>query len=461
MATRKTGRALQVPGPFPFLCNHDCLSRSGRRISLVNMPMTRLGHVLPLAARNLGAHKLRSLLTILGIVLGVASVIIMLAVGEAARFEAIEQIRQLGATNIIIRSIKPVDEDKKMQRQGFILDYGLRQGDIERILHTVPSVRAITPTREFIKEVRYMGRKLDALVVAATAAHQELGPVRLAEGRFLSPLDEGKRDNVCVLGAEVAERLFPFEQALGRSIRIDNNHFWRVVGIAQRRGASKPGNSGESRDYDKEIYIPFQTDRVRTGEVLISFKAGSFVAEKLQVSQITVSVDQLENVKSTAEVIECLLEQYHPEKDYQIMVPLDLLEKAERTQRIFTLVLGAIASISLLVGGIGIMNIMLATVTERTREIGIRRALGAKRSDITAQFLTETVVLSGLGGLLGVGLGVGGSMLVTQLFDLPTIITAWSPLLALAVSLGVGLTFGLYPARRAAYMDPIEALRHE
>lgn len=419
----------------------------------------RATHVLPLALRNLAIHKLRSLLTIMGIVLGVGSVIIMLAVGEAARFEAIEQIRQLGATNIIVRSVKPTGDEKKMQARGDIPSYGLKRDDIERF-KTIPSVKTITPTREFLRDVRYLNLNMDARVIAVMPDHQDLTNLKLTEGRFINELDNSKMINVCVLGADVAEKLFPYINPIGRSVRIDDNHYWRVVGVAERRGESKP-TSGETRNFDIEVYIPFMTDKVRTGEVLIHFKAGTFQAEKLQISQATIGVDDLEQVKPTAEIVQCLLEQYHPDKDYTIMVPLDLLEKAERTQRIFTVVLGAIASISLIVGGIGIMNIMLATVTERTREIGIRRACGAKRSDITAQFLTETVVLSSLGGLLGVGLGMGGSLLVTRLFDLPTIIAYWSPLVALIVSVAVGIIFGLYPARRAAMMDPIEALRHE
>jgi putative ABC transport system permease protein len=183
--------------------------------------------------------------------------------------------------------------------------------------------------------------------------------------------------------------------------------------------------------------------------------------EKLQISQITVAVDQMEHVKKTADIIQGLLDQFHKKKDTEITVPLDLLEKAEQTQRIFTLVLGAIASVSLIVGGIGIMNIMLATVTERTREIGVRRALGAKRRDIALQFLVETVVLSSAGGVIGVLLGFLLSYIVNHFFHFPTIIPAWSPLLAFGVSVAVGVIFGLYPAQRAARMDPIEALRHE
>jgi putative ABC transport system permease protein len=422
--------------------------------------MFRYSHVLPLALRNLAIHKLRSLLTILGIVLGVGSVIIMLAVGEAARFEAVEQLRQLGATNVIVRSIKPTNEDKKMSGNFDIPRYGINRGDVERFAQTIPSITKVTPTREFLRDVRHRNLHMDARVVAVMPEHQEMTGLVLAEGRFITNHDNAKMLNVCVLGAEVAEKLFPLENPIGRSVRIDDNHYWQVIGVAEKRGESK-AVGGESRNYDQEVYLPFHTDRVRTGEVLIRFKAGTFSAEKLQISQVTIAVKDLELVKPTAEIIECLLEQYHPEKDYVVMVPLDLLEKAERTQRIFTLVLGAIASISLVVGGIGIMNIMLATVTERTKEIGVRRALGAKRADITAQFLTETVVLSSLGGLMGVGLGIGGSLAVTRFFELPTIITFWSPALAFAVSVGVGLTFGMYPARRAALMDPIEALRHE
>jgi putative ABC transport system permease protein len=418
------------------------------------------GHVLPLAFRNLLAHKLRSLLTILGIVLGVASVIVMLAVGEAARFEAIEQIRRLGATNIIVRSIKPTDEERKTQQASFMLDYGLKNSDVERIRDTIPCVRSVTPTREFIREVRFRSRKLDAPIVAVHAVHQDLNLLKLAEGRFLTDLDNAKRDNVCILGAEAALRLFPHEEPLGKAVQIDNNQYWRVVGVLQPRGGTK-GGGGEAHDHDKEVYIPFEADRARTGALLITRKAGNFQIEKLQVSQITVGVDDLRNVRPAAEVIACLLEQYHTQKDYLIIVPLDRLEAAERTQRIFTFVLGAIALISLVVGGIGIMNIMLATVTERTREIGIRRALGAKRSDIMAQFLTETIVMAGLGGLLGMALGIATAYGVTRFIDLPTIVEPWSPLVALGVSVVVGLVSGLYPAYRAANMDPIEALRHE
>lgn len=218
---------------------------------------------------------------------------------------------------------------------------------------------------------------------------------------------------------------------------------------------------GMTVDYNKVAFIPFAADRLRFGAEIISIKAGSYQMERLEISQITVTVDDVANVPPTAAVIQGLLDQFHPRKDVTVFVPLDLLEKAEKTQRLFTVVLGSIAGISLLVGGVGITNIMLASVVERTKEIGVRRALGAKRRDIAAQFLVETLVLTCGGGVLGVTAGIGLSKAVTSVFGYPMLIPAWSPVMAFGVALAIGLIFGTYPARRAAFLDPIEALRHE
>jgi putative ABC transport system permease protein len=426
------------------------------------MTAERFLHVLRLGLKSISVHRLRSTLTVLGIVLGVASVIVMLAVGEGARYQAIQQIKDLGATNVIARSVKPPEDDKRNRGGQFILNYGLTLADLGRIAATVPTVVSVTPMREFRKDLRRLDAKVEGRVVGVMPNFQAQNGLRMSRGRFINDLDNDRFANVAVLGADAAELLFPVEDPMGCSVHVGENHDYTVIGVTERRNPSAGvGSSLAAQDYNRDVYIPFQTDQVRFGKTLFQRRPGSIQAEKLEVSQLTVAVDRMENVKKTAEIIQGLLEQYHPQKDTAITVPLDLLEKAEQTQRLFTLVLGAIASISLMVGGIGIMNIMLATVTERTREIGVRRALGAKRRDIAAQFLTESVVLAGAGGLLGVGLGVGLAYLVTHFFEFPVIIRLWSPLLAFAVSVAVGLVFGTYPARRAAYMDPIEALRHE
>jgi putative ABC transport system permease protein len=383
-------------------------------------------------------------------------------VGEAARFKAIEQIKDLGATNVIVRSVKPTSDDSKRDDRSGMLSYGLTIADMERIAATIPTVTSVTPMREFRKDVRNREHKLEGRVVGVMPDFLEMNGLHLSQGRFISSLDNQRFENVAVLGAETAEKLFPIHDPIGQTVCIDDRHDFRVIGVTERKAASAGvGGSLSAQDFNRDIYIPFATDQARFGKLLIYMRSGSRQIERLEISQLSVGVDSMDHVKETAEIIESLLGQYHTKPDTAITIPLDLLEKAEQTQRIFTLVLGAIASISLLVGGIGIMNIMLATVTERTREIGIRRALGARRRHISMQFLVETVVLSTMGGLLGVVLGIGLSFLVARVFDFPTIVRPWSPILAFAVSLAVGLIFGTFPARRAAHMDPIEALRHE
>lgn len=417
--------------------------------------------MLLLGFKSLALHKLRSTLTAIGIVLGVASVIVMVSVGDAARFKAVEQIKQLGATNVIVHSVKPTEDTRENKEEG-VLRYGLTGDDLQRIVSTVPSVVSAIPIREFRKELRYLERKLEGRVVAVTPEYPAMNGLSLSRGRFITELDNTRFMNVAVIGAETAETLFPFEDPVGKCVRVDDNQYYRIVGVTQRRAPSAAiGTSLSAQDYNRDVYIPFTTDKARFGEVLMYHRAGSWEREQLEISQITVAVDHMHHVKKTAHIIEGLINQFHEQKDTAVTVPLDLLERAEETQRIFTLVLGSIASITLVVGGIGIMNIMLATVTERTREIGVRRAMGARRRDITLQFLSETIVLSSIGGLLGVCLGIGGAFFVTRFIELPTLIPTWAPVLAWTISVAVGVIFGIYPARRAALMDPIEALRHE
>jgi putative ABC transport system permease protein len=256
--------------------------------------------------------------------------------------------------------------------------------------------------------------------------------------------------------------LFPYGDPIGETINLGSDAY-TVVGVTSEQAATGVvGNSVTSQDYNRDVYIPLNTCRLRFGERILEMRSGRFSAEETELTQLTIQVNSIDEVTPTASVLVKSYEPYHPQQDVQMAVPYELLEQARRSARQFTIILGTIASISLLVGGIGIMNIMLATVTERTREIGIRRALGAKRRDITQQFLIETVVLSGVGGLLGVLVGVTIPQLIIYFIpDQKAIVTTVSVMLAFGISVAIGILFGIYPARRAAMMDPIEALRHE
>ena len=426
--------------------------------------MGRIWRSLKLGMKSLLLHKLRSGLTVLGIVFGVAAVIAMLAVGEGSSRDAQERFRLLGATNIIYRSVKPTDESQAASSGGrrTILNYGLKYADYERILETIPTVKRVLPIREIRKEIRRGKRSLEGTVIGTTHDYAEFNHLRVGKGRFLKPADDEKFQNYAVLGHETAATLFPFEDPIGQAVKLGADYY-TVIGVTEERASTAGvGGSLAAKDYNRDVYIPLNTCRLRFGDRLIDNRAGSFSAEELQLSQITVQVGEISQVRPTVPLIKRVIEPYHPKKDVELTVPYDLLEQARHTARQFSIILGTIASISLLVGGIGIMNIMLATVTERTREIGIRRALGAKRRDITEQFLIETVVLSGVGGILGIAIGIIIPILIVYFVPQTKVYTTmFSVLLAFGISVGIGILFGLYPARRAALMDPIEALRHE
>ncbi len=410
------------------------------------MFLLRLIQPVFLGVQSLRLHKLRSLLTILGVVFGVASVIVMLAVGEGAKSEAIAAINQLGATNIIIRSVKPGDLFFRGEGGGAIR-YGLNTRDLQRIRATLADLTAIAPTRDHRAAIRYLDRHLQGRVVGVTPEYKGLHDIKLQEGRFIEELDCVRATPVGVLAAQTAETLFPLTNPLGKTVRIGEDQYYRVVGVVAPRAASPGLGSGlPAQDFNRDVYIPLSTDHQRFGENVVFDRASSQPPEKVELSQITLSVAGTEQVKPAAQIIQAIIQDAAKEDQAAMTVPLDLLEKAEQTQRIFTWVLTSIASVSLLVGGIGIMNIMLATVTERTREIGIRRALGACRADIISQFLIETTVLSCTGGLMGVALGIAGALLASRVAGVATLVQPWSPLMAFAISVAVGLIFGTYPA---------------
>ncbi len=425
--------------------------------------MARIWRGLKLGMKSLLLHKLRSGLTVLGIVFGVAAVISMLAVGEGSSRDAQVRIQQLGATNIIVRSIKPSDEAQATGgRPARVLNYGLKYEDFDRIMATVPTIKKALPIREIRKQIRHLDKFIDGRVVGTTQDYLEFNRLELQKGRFLTQADNEKMMNYAVLASETAKALFPLDDPRGQSVKLGSDYY-TVVGVTKERGSSAAiGGSLAGQEFDKDVYIPLTTCKLRFGEKIMNSRAGSMEAEETQLSQVTLQVGSISEVEPSHPIIEAAISPWHPKKDVAIVVPYELLLEAQRTARQFSIILGTIASISLLVGGIGIMNIMLATVTERTREIGIRRALGAKQRDITQQFLIETVVLSGVGGILGVTVGVTIPQIIVYFIpEQKAIVTGTSVLLAFGISVGIGILFGLYPARRAAMMDPIEALRHE
>lgn len=430
--------------------------------------LTRLNRTVRLGFRSLWLHRLRSLLTVLGIVFGVSSVIAMLAVGEGASYEAQEQIRRLGSNNIIIRSVKPPEEQKASTDRSFFLEYGLTYKDIARLRATIPGITIVMPARVIRTYVWNVGRRVDCDVVGTVSWYPEMHNHRVAQGRFFTETELEESANVCVLGAGMNEQLFPLNLPIRRCVRIGGDYY-RVLGIMEPESAHAVADAGLESLAGKSapqgaayrLYIPLTAAKTRFGELLIKRRSGSFEAERVELHEAIIKVKHQQDVTETAAAIAHLLAFERKKKDYDIIVPLELLRQAKRTKQIFNIVLGSIAAISLLVGGIGIMNIMLASVTERTREIGIRRALGAKRRDIVVQFLVETVILSGAGGVIGVALGITIPFAIRYFANIITIITPWSPLIAFSISAVVGIIFGLYPALRAANMDPVEALRHE
>jgi putative ABC transport system permease protein len=393
------------------------------------------------------------------VLFGVASVIAMLAVGEGASAEAQDQIRRLGSRNVILRSVKPPqqgDENAEMR----VLSYGLTRDDFDRIAETFPGVERAVPILQTPAEVRYGELICLPRVLCTPYEFQAVTRRDLFSGRFLTEADEASRALVCVLGYEVARFLLPFDTAIGKRIKV-GEHYLDVVGVLGSRMPVGSVMLDPSSEAGGEVFLPLSTGRAYFGERQTQMRSGSMDIQEVQLHEIIVAVGRDVDVPPVAAACRTMLDRYHGDKDYEVIVPLELLARTEETKRIFNIVLGSIAGISLLVGGIGIMNVMLATVTERTREIGIRRALGAKRKHIVTQFLVETMVLSGAGGVAGVGIGLLIPWIVERTADLETIVKPEAPIIAFSISVLVGIVFGLYPAWRAANMDPVEALRHE
>ncbi len=419
---------------------------------------------LAMAIDSLWLHKLRAFLSVLGIIIGTAAVIALMGFGEGSMQDALDDIKRMGATNIIVRSIKPPD-DSSSARRTRVAVYGLTYQDYYQFGNLGhETLQRIVPMRIFPQEIRRLERMYKGRTVGTTPEYAEVHELDLASGRFLLPEDEVAMDNVAVLAWNTAQALFPFEDPIGQTVRL-GPHFYKVVGVLHSRRSASGSNGGQGEDFNNDVYIPLNTCQRRFGERIQIRSSGSFSFEQVELSQVTLTIRDIEKVRPAGDLIRAMLSR-HLKNDWDVEVPLDKLEQAERTKARYQMFLLVIAGISLLVGGIGIMNIMLATVTERTREIGIRRALGAKRRDITMQFLIEAIVQTTTGGLLGAILGLGIvalTPLVALWWDarVPATIHVPAIFLGLGFAVIVGVTFGLYPAFRASRLDPIEALRHE
>jgi putative ABC transport system permease protein len=420
-----------------------------------------------LGSKSIWLHKLRSMLTALGVVFGVASVVAMLAIGEGASHEAQEQIRKLGSQNVILESVKPPDnQGPGQQTRSMVLEYGLTTRDINQIRQTIPGISVVVPSRMISENIWNESNNLDAAILGVLPIYPEMRNRKLTSGRFFTDVEYNDRIPVCVLNQTAAAKLFPLATPVGKSVRV-RGFYYRVVGVVEDESMRSSGDDGSSKTGGTksnsvgQMIIPFSTLMDHYGDTFFRFRSGSFEAEKVEFHEAIVRVHDVNAVMTRADAIRHLLAKNHPREDYRVTVPIELLRQAERTKRIFSIVLGSIAAISLLVGGIGIMNIMLASVTERTREIGIRRALGARQTDIVLQFLIETVLLAGAGGVIGVVLGLGIPMAISHFAGVTTVIKAWAPTLAFSISVFTGIAFGIYPAMRAAKMNPVEALRHE
>ena len=399
---------------------------------------------------GLVAHKMRTLLTMLGVLFGVSAVIAMSSIGEGARREAIEQIRQMGANNVRVRAVQLEGQELMDARRK--LSDGLRWADAEAVRAVVPTVKEAVPLKEMQMDVRLGAKKPKGRIIATSPAYQEVANFYVGQGRFISDIDMKYCRPVCVLGKSIKKELFANEAAVDKRIRL-GLAWYHVVGVMQGKDIPKGKIKAISTvDLNHDIYIPLTT----------ALKRVKRNPERSEIDEISIMVRDGESVHETAEVVQAVItRRHHGVDDHQLVVPEELLRREQATQRIFNIVMGAIAGISLVVGGIGIMNIMLATVTERTKEIGIRRAVGACERDVLKQFLTEAVVISVAGGLLGITLGWTIAKIIAVAAKWKTVVSAEAVILGFGVSAGVGILFGIYPAWKAACQDPIQALRYE
>lgn len=454
---------------------------------------SRYFHDIEIAIESLLGNKLKSILTALGIIFGTAAVISMLAIGNGAQQEILDQIKMVGVNNIVIAPVQDLTGNGNDESEGSgdnggeksqeKFSPGLTMKDVEAIKRIVPSVKKITPEVVANSYVVQNGRRVAAKVIGVDNDYFDLYNVQLEKGLFFNDYQVENGIPVCVIGANISSKVFSDTDPINQYLKF--GHVWlKVIGVLEKTDVnlSAADNAGVNVVNDN-VFIPVETMLLRyQNRALVnskslssgnSFYGGWFfsfsgsnqksaLANYHQLDKIIVQVEETEQLTTTTEILSRMLLRRHMNvKDFEITVPELLLKQQQRTKDIFNFVLGAIAGISLIVGGIGIMNIMFATVMERIKEIGIRLALGAKKADIIAQFLAEAILISVSGGLIGVFLGIAFSKMIMKFAGILTIISPGSIIVAFSVSAIIGVIFGISPAKRAAEKDPIESLRYE
>lgn len=406
---------------------------------------------LNLCFKSFRTHKLRSFLSALGVFFGVGAVIGMLSIGEGAKKEVLNLIKMMGEKHIILKVSKDFEENSENKDKAF---YGLGFSDLRILKEGLPGIKALSPSKKYENLEFYSknGEKAKGTLYAVQKDYKELVNLPISKGRFFIEEDEKEGFQVCVLGKGLSLKLFGSQNPLGEKIKV-LNQWYTVTGIVSDVKIKKGQLEGiETEEYDKSVYVPLRSFILKEG-----IKEGESTFD-----EIAISLKDLKGLKEKKIYLEKLFKRLHQSaEDIEVVVPLLLLKQKQETQRIFNIVMACIAGISLLVGGIGIMNIMLASVLERIKEIGIRRAVGGRKKDIMLQFLFEASFVSGIGGIAGIVLGFLIAYTVSFFAKWTTTVPIWSIFLSFGISISVGILFGYYPSKRAAELNPIEALRYE